>query len=254
MVAPAVVANGARMNLTRLTFLAAIGLLSSLAAAEAGDVAEIEILGFSHDGGIFAFEEYGVQDGSGFPYANRYYIDTKTDKFLKGTPVRARIDDEGATMVDARRKAREGSQIFIEDSELAQNRGHTAAFNAVTELSADPYRVVVNPRPVFPPIDAPVEFRLEQFPLTAQDRCEGLGEPAGFRLLRINASENGKTVLLHEDKALPQSRNCPTGYRIGGVQTFFDGKNGPVFAVLIAVQGVGFEGPDYRWIAVTGKL
>ena len=48
------------------------------ASARAGDVAELEILGFSDDGGVFAFEEYGVQDGSGFPYANRYYIDTAT--------------------------------------------------------------------------------------------------------------------------------------------------------------------------------
>lgn len=242
------------MNLSRLTCLAGMALLCSLAAAEAGDVAEIDILGFSSDGAIFAFEEYGVQDGSGFPYANRYYIDTKTDKFLKGTPVRARIDDESATLAEARRKAREGSQIFIEDSELAGNRGHLAAFNAVTELNADPHRVVVNPRPVFPPIDAPVEFRLEQFPLAAKDRCEGLGAMAGFRLLRIDPAENGHTNLLHEDSSLPQSRNCPTGYRIGGVQTFFSGKNGPVFAVLISVQGIGFEGPDYRWIAVTGKL
>lgn len=242
------------MNLSRLTCLAGMALLCSLATAKAGDVAEIDILGFSSDGAIFAFEEYGVQDGSGFPYANRYYIDTKTDKFLKGTPVRARIDDESATLAEARRKAREGSQIFVEDSELAGNRGHLAAFNAVTELNADPHRVVVNPRPVFPPIDAPVEFRLEQFPLAAKDRCEGLGTMAGFRLLRIDPAENGRTTLLHEDSSLPQSRNCPTRYRIGGVQTFLSGKNGPVFAVLISVQGIGFEGPDYRWIAVTGKL
>ncbi|MGB3390552.1 MAG: DUF2259 domain-containing protein [Pseudaminobacter sp.] len=242
------------MKLATLIGIAGIALFSSLTTSHAGDVAEIEILGFSQDGGIFAFEEYGIQDGSGFPYATRYYIDTKTDKFLERTPVRVRIDDENATLDSARRQAREGSQTFIEDAELLENRGHTAAFNAVTELNADPNRVVVNPRPVFPPIDAAVEFRLEQFPLAAEGRCEGLGDLAGFRLLRIDASENGKTILLHEDETLPQSRNCPTGYRIGGVQTFFDGKDGPVFAVLIAVQGIGFEGPDYRWIAVTGKL
>jgi len=57
--------------------------------ALAGDTAEINVLGFSADGSIFAFEEYGVQDGSGFPYANRFYIDTASDKFLPGTPVRA---------------------------------------------------------------------------------------------------------------------------------------------------------------------
>jgi hypothetical protein len=40
--------------------------------AQAGDAAKLDILGFSKDGGVFAFEEYGVQDGSGFPYANRF--------------------------------------------------------------------------------------------------------------------------------------------------------------------------------------
>ena len=28
----------------------------------------------------------------------------------------------------------------------------------------------------------------------------------------------------------------------------------PSFAVLVAVRSFGFEGPDYRWIAVTGRL
>jgi predicted secreted protein len=42
-----------------------IGLLSNPALA--GDTAELNILGFSADGNVFAFEEYGVQDGSGFP-------------------------------------------------------------------------------------------------------------------------------------------------------------------------------------------
>ncbi|TIL61031.1 MAG: hypothetical protein E5Y89_28055, partial [Mesorhizobium sp.] len=46
--------------------------LATVATAGAGDVAELEILGFSKDGGVFAFEEYGVQDGSGYPYASRY--------------------------------------------------------------------------------------------------------------------------------------------------------------------------------------
>jgi predicted secreted protein len=34
-----------------------------------GDYADRTILGFSPDGGIFAFEEFGVGDGSGYPYA-----------------------------------------------------------------------------------------------------------------------------------------------------------------------------------------
>ncbi|TIX34448.1 MAG: DUF2259 domain-containing protein, partial [Mesorhizobium sp.] len=108
--------------------------LATVATAGAGDVAELEILGFSQDGGVFAFEEFGVQDGSGFPYANRYYIDTISDSFLKGTPIRVRLDDEAATLDQARLQARQKGEAIVVQAELAANRGITAGFNAITEL------------------------------------------------------------------------------------------------------------------------
>jgi predicted secreted protein len=49
-------------------------LLLAVPAAHAGDYAYRDILGFSSDGKSFAFEEYGVQDGSGFPYANIFVV------------------------------------------------------------------------------------------------------------------------------------------------------------------------------------
>ena len=64
-------------------------------AASAGDYADRTILGFSPDGGVFAFEEFGVGDGSGFPYATVYLIDTERDEWVPGTPVRV-----GAVRVD----------------------------------------------------------------------------------------------------------------------------------------------------------
>ncbi|MDX8521438.1 DUF2259 domain-containing protein [Mesorhizobium dulcispinae] len=227
--------------------------LASTAAAYAGDVAELEILGFSKDGGIFAFEEYGVQDGSGFPYANRYYIDTATDTFLEGTPVRVRLDDEAATIEAARLQSRQKGEAIVSQAELAANRGITAGFNAVTELSADPYRMAVNPRPIFSPVDDLLEFRLDEVAVNDTEGCQSQGEINGFRLLRIEAKDGGKTELLHEDKSIPKSRGCPNGYRIGAVQTFsMQGLS--AYAVLIAVRQYGFEGPDFRWIAVTGRL
>ena len=205
---------------------------------------------------MFAFEEYGVQDGSGFPYASRYYIDTARDEFLDGTPVRVRLDEESASVEAAREQARAESEKIVPQAELAANRGFTAGLNPVTEASADPYRMVVNPRPVFPPIDTPLEFRLEEIPLgnvPGMEICNSQGEINGFRLLRIEAAEGGRTALLHEDRTIPKSRGCPNGYRIGGVQSFTAGGLS-TYAVLIAVRQYGFEGPDYRWIAVTGRL
>lgn len=230
-----------------------LGLFAAVPFARAGDAAALEILGFSQDGGVFAFEEYGIQDGSGFPYANRFYIDTATDEFLPDTPVRVRLDDENATLETARNQARVEGEAIVGQVELDANRGITAGLNPATELSADPFRMVVNPRPVFPPIDRPLEFRLDEIVMPGTETCNSQGEIKGFRLLKIEAEAGGQTKLLHEDQSIPRSRGCPNGYAIGGVQTFaMQGLS--AFAVLISVRQYGFEGPDFRWIAVAGRL
>ena len=92
-------------------------------------------------------------------------IDTTTDKFLPDTPIRVRIDDESANLQAARAQAREQGGKIVADDVLAENRGFLAGFNAITEISADPYRMTVNPRPVFPHIDAQLEFKLEEISL-----------------------------------------------------------------------------------------
>lgn len=240
------------MSTIRFALIATLGVFSL--EASAGDTATPRVIGFSTDGKVFAFEEYGIQDGSGFPYANRFYIDTATDSFLAGTPIRIRIDDEAADIAAARAQAREKGDKIVAESVLSANPGDTAGWNAITELSADAFRMVVNPRPIFPPVDSPVEFRLEEIPFVPPSGCENLGDTMGFRLVRIDPTPGGETMLVHADASIPASRNCPTGYRIGGVQTFYPLSADPVFAVLIAVQSIGFEGPDFRWIAVTGRL
>lgn len=236
------------------TLLAGLALWLAASPAGAGDTASVEILGFSADGGVFAFEEFGEQDGSGFAYANRFYIDTSNDSFLPNTPIRIMIEDEGATVAEARSKAKERGEKIIRDSTLTENKGYTAGFNAVTEHSADPLRMTVNPRPVFPPVDEPLEFRLEEFAVQTPERCEGFGDIVGFRLLKLRPVPGAQVELRHEDKTIPTSRGCPLGYRLSGIQTFFPENGEPVYAVLIAIRRFGFEGPDHRWIATTGRF
>lgn len=238
-----------------LALVAALLVFNLTSQSRAGDAATLNILGFSSDGSVFAFEEYGVQDGSGFPYANRFYIDTETDTFMPGSPIRKRIDDESASVSEVRAQARSAGQAIISDALLAANPGYTAGLNPITELSADPFRMVVNPRPVNPPIDAPLEVRLSEIQFAAEPPCDGVTEASiGFRLVKIDPTPGGTTELLNEDDSVPSSRGCPLGYSIGGVQTFFPDKADPVFAVLIAIRSFGFEGPDFRWMAVTGPI
>jgi predicted secreted protein len=236
------------------SLVAGIAILAA-APASAGDASTLNILGFSDDGGVFAFEEYGVQDGSGFPYATRFYIDTANDSFLPGTPIRVRLETDGASVSDARYDARSQGEVLIGDEELEAHAGMTAGYSPFTELSADPHRMAVNPRPIVPSIDGVVEFQMTEFQTTPSGICSGLSETmAGFRLVRVDPEPGGETVLLHEDTTIPDSRRCPLGYRIGAVQTFYPDAAPPVFAVLVQVRSLGFEGPDHRWIAIPGRL
>lgn len=239
----------------RCGLAAMVWLAQASIPAAAGDTAALDILGFSADGSVFAFEEYGIQDGSGFPYANRFYIDTEEDAFLPGSPIRVRLDDEDTSLDDARGQAREAGEAIIPEDELREHAGVTAGANPVTELSADPHRMAVNPRPVVPPVDRALEIRLEEIGFPVPQSCDGFGRPhVGFRLLRIGTEAGEPTRLLHEDESVPTSRRCPIGYRIGAIQTFIPEEGPARFVVLIAVESIGFEGPDYRWIAIPGKL
>lgn len=234
--------------------LLSVGLMGSMNMAHAGDAAELNVLGFSNDGAIFAFEEFGIQDGSGFPYANRFYINTATDTYVAGTPIRVRIDREEATTTDVRAQAAAVGQKIVSDVELADHKGYTAASRAITQESADAREFLFNPRPIFPPIDQRIGFRLETLDLPPPAGCSADQPPKGFRLLKLAPDKLSNTHIVHEDKNIPASRNCPTDYRLGSVQTMFkpDGKG--YYAVLISVVGMGFEGPDHRWLAVAGAL
>ena len=85
-------------------------LVLSVSLAAAADASDRAIIGFSLDGGHFAFEEYGVQDGSGFPYADVYIINLETDEWVKGSPIRVVVRDEQATAHTARHQAPDRSR------------------------------------------------------------------------------------------------------------------------------------------------
>ena len=60
--------------------------------AAAGDLARPEVIGFSADGRYVALEEYGAQDGSGFPFASIFVIDVAANDWVGGSPVRVTLD------------------------------------------------------------------------------------------------------------------------------------------------------------------
>ena len=64
--------------------IAATLLCASALSALAADGAFLDIIGYSPDSRYFAFEQYGVQDGSGFPYADIFIVDLASNSWVKG--------------------------------------------------------------------------------------------------------------------------------------------------------------------------
>jgi len=229
-------------------------IATALAAppALAGDYASFQPIGFSSDGKVFGFEEYGIQDGSGFPYSTIYVLDTQTDTFLPGAPVRARVEEDGGALPEARRDARQRAAPLIDAYRLLDTPGLLAAYNPVTEADAAEHRLRYDAFAADPPFRKTFELKLEEKTFEAQGICKDLQKAIkGFRL--VMAENAGQTVseVLQDDARIPESRHCPTGYRIGGVVTHINDDGSQVHVVMVLVKSLGFEGTtDGRWIAV----
>ncbi|MCC4243292.1 DUF2259 domain-containing protein [Stappia indica] len=239
----------------------AFALLVSLGTtpAFAGDYARVDVMGFSANGNRFAFEEYGTQDGSGFPYSNIYLFDVDRDAWLGNSPFR-RLDETGDATPTQAQAALERTRAANRDKALdlivsagIVGAGDMVAHNPPTERGADPHLMIASMRPEVPAFGPQVELRLTEHAVERPARCpDGFGEIKGFRL---TLTLEGQTRVLNDDARLPQSRGCALGYRIERLVVHHPVNGGPAsFAVIVLVEQVGFEGPDGRHLAITGRL
>ncbi|PWW04370.1 putative secreted protein [Hoeflea marina] len=235
-----------------LLVAAPVLLCLSATTGRAGDFAEFRPLGFSADGTVFGFEEFGVQDGSGFPYANRYFINTSTDSYA-APPVRVRIDDDTATLADARATAAATSPALA--AGLSDNPGIFAAYQPATELRSNGLELSYTSFAMEPFPGGPYKVQLSEKPLPASAGCAAFGEESvGFKLRMTETDGELASITLQDDASVPASRNCPTSYRLGGALTHANPDGSTTHVILILVRSHGFEGADGRWIAVTRRL
>src|SRR5690606_1891155 len=110
----------ALVDLVRRASASLLMLGACVAPAVAGDSAQFDAIGYSEDGRYFAFEQFGIQDGSGFPYSEIFLIDLDTDDFVGGSPFRARIDTEMAQLADARSEAVELAGAALAEHDITR--------------------------------------------------------------------------------------------------------------------------------------
>jgi len=94
-------------------------LFLPLQAAFAGDIAEFINYGFTPDGAVYLYGEYGVDEDTLRPWANLGIVDTARNEFLNG----GRLSYRGSRKVRAGQDGREAL-----DAVIAENAALTAAY------------------------------------------------------------------------------------------------------------------------------
>jgi len=261
---------------TAILVALAVGLplglpLAGAVDARAGDGAAVHVLGFSADGRYFAFEQYGEQDGSGTLHSTITAIETTGDRLVKGMPVTAIMDPDNPALgkeprekqlADIRAKAAADAAALLQQLGISEP-GHIVA--SVRESRA---RAILVPEQVRTAMKAAVgtvtlpadrfgpdtRLVLREFDI-ALPRCKDLvsGEhPNGFGLTLERKSR--PTIHLSRDQTIPASRGCPEKYGIAEAHALPLPDGSHALAVFIQYFYTAFEGPDRRFIVVTGRV
>lgn len=229
------------------------------APVPAADRPAAQAIGYSPDARYFAFEQFGIEDGSGFPFADVFVLDLQTDTWVKGSPARVKIEQESETAspLPALKRARALAEPVLRDLHIEEPAELLAAFPG-TQPVADRRRIefdefngalggyAINPTAGFPPRWSLVLTRTE---VPRPAACGSDEIPVvGFRL-EVDRGL-GHAAPVHADTSLPDSRGCPLDYDIAAVYAPAVDRARDGMVALIAVYSQGFEGRDRRYLAV----
>lgn len=270
-----------RRIITSPLFVAVLGagLALSAGTAQAGDAAARRIVGFSPDGNYFAFEQYGTLDAgaSDSGYSEIDIIDTRTDQFVGGKPILVVDESEESTLTLEQARAQAAAQAapILAKYAIAARGERTASdkftfpddmvdYNDISRLEQVSQKWL---SPLFDETGIST-IQLEQILADSKTDCSAsfdeaqqgdsalqadkTGKALGFRLT-LQGQDGKPFKLLHEDKTVPGSRNCPTSYSLSESYEFTPEGKPAVIAVLVQRFSQGFEGRDRRFIAVTGQ-
>lgn len=229
-------------------------LLGLALPAMAADRALLNMIGFSEDGRYFAFEQFGIQDGSGFAFSDVFVIDLVADKWLAGSPFEAQADNEERSLAEIRLAALGKAQgafdshrigvpieilALIGEGEATETGTRlywsTPACCGVGATEPDAQSLILTLRGIE----------------SGDAYCRDM-QPVGYKLSYQDA--DGVRALHEDGDTLPKSRGCTLDYRIHAVVQPFSGYYGEGFTprrvAIIASYPFGFEGVDRRFLAV----
>lgn len=258
------------MNKLAQTLILVICAFCFSQSVSAAETSSRSVLGFTKDGRYFVFEEFGISDGIGLPYATIYAIDVDNDKWVPGSPARVRME-EGELQLegDTVEQSEENTRVALDEiRQMAMAKadpflhplgrlgyGTQRGRNSPWELNADTKEMRFVAQDYVPANGNGWKLQLTEsdFPAREED-CYGFAETMKGMTLTLVNEETGQSKQLAHDMRIPKSRPCPLGYGIEEVLTHRVNSNRQVIAVLIRFKTVGFEGHDGRLLAIAATM
>ncbi|PDT03759.1 hypothetical protein CO666_14485 [Rhizobium chutanense] len=214
----------------------------------AGDIASVQPIGFSADGKVFAFQEFGIEEGGNVPYSETYFIDTENGHYLEGTPFRTELTEKDANLSKARRQNLTAARSQMDKYDLLTNPGLIAAFNPPTELGSPAKTIRYTTLATDGPPKAPYTLSLGEMPVPTPKGCAAVDKRViGFSLQMIEKEGAPNRQAARQATAVPAERSCSVEYRIGGAMVYQPEGGNPVHIALVLAFDASRNG---RWIAV----
>ncbi|WDR02105.1 DUF2259 domain-containing protein [Devosia algicola] len=233
-----------------LSILTIVATALGISPALAGDRAQFHAIGFSPRANFFAFEEFGIADGSGLAYSTVYVVDLNRDSWVVGTPIKLEAHNEQTSLATIRTKNLAAASTLISELDLNRPIQMIALIgDGATDTDATHLHFGM-PGYVEPgAVNGDYSLTLSSFSATSAAPCKNWfgDDPLGFQL---NYNDNGSTRALHRDDSLPMSRDCPMAYRLYGVALPFDASDMDDGIAIVSMFPHGFEGPDRRFLVV----
>ena len=244
--------------------LALLGCLST--SAWAGDAAARNVIGFSPDGGYFAFEQYTMVYEDEAAFSEYVIVDTKADKFVPGTPIRILIrGDDGLDEKKARADALAKAKPLLDRFKIGEPGTRIEGKPSMDLDDIGIYQI--NQQPLAKTLAIPLpdgrkaQLGVSRHPI-ATVMCEGMGgrgtpgSAKGYGVKLTLKLADGPPMVLQHDKALPKSRRCAFDYGIAEAYLHKAPDGALTLAALIEYSDNDdyHAGPNRRFMAVTKRL
>ncbi len=249
---------GAARWIAALLIAMSVALLAG--QAKAGQYTHDQIIGFSEDGRYFAYETFGLQRGSGLPYANIYVVDLDRDAWVSGTPFESREGEDAMAEVEAapyaalaasRESVRQSAEPLLRDLNIRRPATVLYAAGIGQAHDASDLTRIDIPNPDDPTADPTSSFSLLLESIAVPGGPDYCYRPESLRGYRMTLQAPGAAArTLHADQRIPASRGCPTAYRLDSVVSAGYPQESSTLVAMISVWRQGFEGQQRHVISL----